>query len=322
MWRKDNLMPHKSNTWASSAEAIPSFYWRGANPITIAGLQIDDTSGSRALFYDFKPICAGMNSQIKLKNGAIPEVGSILNISADVAKTFIPAIKAGAYPVLRNDNVGPWRLGAPMALISPNGAALLWALYVDDAAYDENSTDTIILEVGTRYQLRTNSPEAIAGAEYTISHPNSPDVVVSSADASTNFSANHRPTIAHLTNAAGSNGSITVQAGTWTKTFTTKLKYTQKGSVDMESGASFKAGATFAIAFGTDPLRTFSEAQIEVFDTSGTSVVAQSLATGTARSFVLTMPPTVGKYRLAVSMLYSDTTKPTETFSINFGTNA
>jgi hypothetical protein len=321
VWRKSNLAPHKAVKWVSSAEGIQTFYYRPTTSFSAASLHLNDASGSRSLWNDFKLICAGMNSQIKLTNGTIPEVGSIVNISADVAKTFIPNITPGAYPVLKNDNVGPWRLGAPLTLISPNGAALTWALYIGDTAYDEGSTVTIALEVGTLYQLRVNSPEIISQVEYTIAYPGSLNEVTTSSTGSNNFSINHRPTIEQQVNAAGRNGSITVVTGPWTKTYPIKLQYTQKGSIGMESEAAFKTGNTFAIGFTTDGLRTFSEARIEVFTLAGVSAVAMFTATGTGRTFNLTMPA-VDNYRLAVSVLYADTTRPNETFSINFSTTA
>jgi hypothetical protein len=160
--------------------------------------------------------------------------------------SFRPS-KPGSYTVLKNDGVGPWRLGPPLKLISPIGAALAWGLYVGDSAYDESSTETLVFEVGTVYELRLNAPEKVATAEYRISFPGSDDEVLTGNNVGTNLSQNWRPTIAQMTNASGANGSITVTAGAWTKVYTAKLQYTQRGAIGLEAGGSYKAGSVFDI---------------------------------------------------------------------------
>jgi hypothetical protein len=266
------------------------------------------------------PIVANVNSRIRLSNGTFPEIGAILNVSDAVSKTFFPTIKPGAYTVLKNDGVGPWRLSAPLKLISTIGGALVWALYVGDSSYDEASTDTITFEVGTVYELRINSPEKITTAEYRVAFPGSDDEVFTATSIGTNFAQNWRPSIAQMTNAGGAAGAITVTAGTWTKAYPVRLQYTQKGSIGLEAGGSFKTGSTFAVDVTSDPLRTYTETRIEVFNAAGASVIAQF--TTTTKTFNLKFPAVGNNYRLRAEIIYADTLRPNEIYNINFNTNA
>lgn len=312
------LTVHTGATWANSAGAPITYYWRGN--ATISSLRLDDGSGSRACVYYIDAIVANVNSQIRLSNGVIPEIGAILNVSDAVGKRFFPTIKPGAYTVLKNDGVGPWRLSAPLKLISPIGAALTWALYVGDSPYDENETDTITFEVGTVYELKVNSPEKITAAEYRISFPGSTDEAFNPTSVSTNFAQNWRPSIAQMTNAGGAAGSITVTAGTWTKAYPVRLQYTQKGAIGLEAGGSYKTGSTFAVNVTSDPLRTYTETRIEVFDSAGVSVIAQF--TTATKTFNLTFPAVGNGYRLRAEITYADTLRPNEIYNVNFNVNA
>jgi hypothetical protein len=314
----ETLTVHTGTTWANSAGAPITYYWREA--VTIGSFRLDDGSGSRASVYEMIPIVANVNSRIVLSNGVIPEIGATLNVSDAVAKTFSPTIKPGAYTVLKNDGIGPWRLSAPLKLISAIGGALVWALYVGDSSYDENETDTIVFEVGTIYELKVNSPEKITAAEYRITFPGSDDEVFPATSVGTNFAQNWRPSIAQMTNAGGAAGSITVTAGTWTKSYPARLQYTQKGAIGLEAGGSYKTGSTFEIDVTSDPLRTYTETRIEVFNAAGVSVVAQF--TTATKSFDLTFPAVGNGYRLRAQIIYADTLRPNETYTITFNTNA
>jgi hypothetical protein len=308
------LSVHSGSVWANSSSAPRWYYWRGK--ATIGSFRLDDDSGSRAGIYEITPIVAGGNSQIKLANGVVPEIGSILNVSPDVGKSFFPPIAPGAYTVLKNDGAGPWRLGAPMKLISPIGAALVWALYVGDTNYDESSTDTIIFEVGTAYELRINAPEKITTVEYRSTFPGLGDEVFTVTSVGANFAQNWRPTISQL---EVKTGSITVTAGTWTKTYPIKVQYTQRGAIRLETGGSYKAGATFAVDITSDPLRSYTRTDVEVFDSAGVSVIPLFSTTG--KSFSLTFPAIGTNYQLKAEIVYGDSLRPNEIYNVRFNTN-
>jgi hypothetical protein len=310
------LTVHSGTTWANSASAPVSYFWRGS--ATIAGYQLDETG--RSSIFEIIPIVANVNSQIRLLSGVVPEVGTILSISTAVANTFFPPIKAGSYTFLKNDGIGPWRLGPPLKLISPIGAALAWGLYVGDSAYVENSTETLVFEVGTVYELRLNAPERVATAEYRVSFPGSDDEILTGDNVGTNLSQNWRPTIAQMVNAAGTNGSITVTAGSWAKTYAAKLQYTQRGAIGLEAGGSYKTGSTFAVDVTSDPLRAYTETRIEVFNSAGVSVIPQFVTK--TKSFSLTFPAVGNGYRLTAEIAYGDIIRPNETYSITFSVNA
>jgi len=314
----ETLTVHTGTIWANSAGAPITYYWR--ETATIASFRLDDGSGSRASISEMIPIVAGVNSRIRLSNGVFPEIGSILNVSDDVSKTFFPAIKPGAYTVLKNDGDGPWRLSAPIKLISAIGGALVWALYIGDSSYDEESTEAIALEVGTNYELRINSPEQITTAEYRITFPGSDTEVFTATSVGTNFAQNWRPAIAQMVNANGANGAIAVTAGSWTKAYPVRLQYTQKGAIGLEAGGSYKTGSTFSVDVISDPLRTYAETIVEVFNAAGASVIAQFVTT--AKAFNLTFPAVANGYRLRAEIVYTDTIRPNETYIINFNTNA
>ena len=123
-----------------------------------------------------------------------------------------------------------------------------------------------------------------------------------------------------MVNAGGAPGSITVTAGTWTKAYSVRLQYTQKGAIGLEAGGSFKTGSTFAVDITSDPLRTYTETRIEVFNAAGASVIAQFVTT--TKSFNLTFPAVGNNYRLRAEIIYADTVRPNEVYNITFNTNA
>lgn len=319
VYRRDSLAVSNSRTWVASSEAAAWFVYRPANgsAFTVASFLINDDSGSRMMMSDFRPICEGLNSQIKLAGNVTPEAGSILNISADVGNRFIPAIEAGARVVVKNDNIGPWKLGPILRLISPIGAAISWGLYVDDSVYEETYTGQIIFEVGTPYRLRLNSPEAIGDVDYTISYPGSADVVMFSTNAGNNFTVNYRPTPAQLAAANGANGTLTVLTDLWEKTYTLKLQYTQRGEVAMDPNNDWPTGSTFAINFTPDRLRVFAQANVTMAGLNGVAVGVEVIAAEPARSFGFVVPA-VGSYRMTIVLSYTDTNAPSETFVIPF----
>jgi hypothetical protein len=79
-----------------------------ATPMNWASIQVNDNSGSRAFFYDFTAIIAGVPCQIKLADGTIPEAGSILTISDAAAATFYPEIIGGRFRVIENSGTVLW----------------------------------------------------------------------------------------------------------------------------------------------------------------------------------------------------------------------
>jgi hypothetical protein len=104
------LQRFTGRVWANSASGLSRYYSRPAMPMDWASIQVNDNSGSRAFFYDFTAVVAGVPCQIKLADGTIPEAGSILSISDAAAATFYPAIVGGRFRVITNDNVSPWSI--------------------------------------------------------------------------------------------------------------------------------------------------------------------------------------------------------------------
>ena len=308
-YRKDTLQKHPLGAWVTSAEGRVTFYWVPLNPVTFASFRIYDASGSRAIFNDFKVIAAGVNSQIKLSNGTIPAIGSILNVTPEAAKTFIPAIKPGAYPVIKNDGVGPWVLGAPLNLIAPIGAALQWGLYIGDQDYPDTHTGAIALEIGSPYELRVNAPDLIGQVEYRITPANGVETVLASSDVRGNFPATYRPSVADM----GGTATLTVTAVGWTKTYDLVYQYSQKGAIGLQPNAGFKTANTFSIRFTPDALRVFHSLTITTTAPGFTPVEV----TGAARAFDLLIPA-VGNYNLLATIAYADTVRPSETFSVPF----
>jgi hypothetical protein len=102
------LQRFTGRVWANSASGISRYYSRPATSMDWAGIQVNDNSGSRAFFYDFTAVVAGVPCQIKLADGTIPEAGSILSISDAAAATFYPAIVGGRFRVIDNSGTVPW----------------------------------------------------------------------------------------------------------------------------------------------------------------------------------------------------------------------
>jgi hypothetical protein len=102
------LQRFTGRVWANSASGISRYYSRPDSPMNWASIQVNDNSGSRAFFYDFTAVIAGVPCQIKLADGTVPEAGSILSISDAAAATFYPAIVGGRFRVITNDNVSAW----------------------------------------------------------------------------------------------------------------------------------------------------------------------------------------------------------------------
>lgn len=313
------LAAHTGATWASSATGPVKFYRRTATPFTLSGIGVYDAPGSRGYYNDFRALSATANCQIKLKDGTIPESGSIITISTEVGKMFSPAIAAGSYPVLKNDNNGPWKLGPRIVLITAIGSAVNYGLYIDNNEYDENYDQTLLLECGTQYQLRINSPVAVDRCEYLYQYDGDiTQLIGGSTNKGNNFSVFFTPTIEHYNaSQAGTTAELWFDAeGDDTielKKFPFRVRYTQRGKMlSPAETLTWNKNVAIPLEITTDPNRTYLGFTWQYFNGNGTEntqpVDVDGVKTGSLTALA------AGTYRLKVTARYSGGALPNEVY--------
>ena len=310
--RKSNLQVYNGNTWANSATGSVTYYNVLGFETSVWGVRYSDQGNSRAILYDIRMICHSQPCQIRAINGEVPEVGSLVRISASAG--FYPALPPGTYPVLQNDNLGPWRLGPLYQLIPANGAATEYALYVDSDPYNNATTETIVFGCGALYQLRVATVTAATQVVYWIqSGGSAPQEIGRSTNGAKNFSIDYMPSIAQFENAQQGVTQIwaDVDGVDRPRRMDCQITFSNVGTVSPAAGATFAAGSTMTVNVVPDADRAFAAVVWFLLLADGNVALSGSF-TGATRSVDVVLPSTPGNYTLSVRIQYGDTALPSE----------
>jgi hypothetical protein len=310
-----NLKPYNAKFLASSVDGAARYYWRDPAGIdNIGSIHINDDSGSRAIYNEFRAVAAGENSQIKMNDGTIPDPGSIIYIPEVAAKTFYPEIAPGAYTVIKNDNNGPWELGARYDLIVPIGTGPNNSLYVDQSQYSAAFTGTVELTTGSLYQLRVNTTASASSVDYYLQHQGESVILIGrSTNARLNFSVDYIPTVAQFDSSQFATARlwVSIDGAEPLPRFDFRVVYINKGTLSLPAGNNYTVGETMSFTITTDAARRYlGGTYFLVSAATGAVAITGAIPAGLSVNVPLAVAP--GAYDITVNLSYRSDGKPSE----------